>query len=50
MMKNVFYLVIKALIVLKMFKFLSWLFGDVEKINFKIYDRTSWLKNNDNTQ
>ena len=34
-MKNVFYFILKALFVLKVFKCLSWLFGRVEK--------TSWL-------
>ena len=37
MMKNAFYLILKALFVLKLFKFLSRLFGDVEK--------TVWLEN-----
>ena len=32
MMKNVFYFILKALSILKMFKFLSWLFGHVEKM------------------
>ena len=36
MMKNAFYLLLKALFVLKIFKFLSWLFGHVEK--------TAWLE------
>ena len=56
MMKNAFYFSIKALFVLKIFKFLSWLFGHVEKrldlkdqVNFEIYDVTAWLKNNCNT-
>ena len=31
MMKNVFYFFLKALLVLKIFKFLSWLCGHVEK-------------------
>ena len=31
MMKNAFYFILKALFVLKIFKFLSWLFGDVKK-------------------
>ena len=35
-MKNGFYFILKALFVLKMFKFLSWIFGHVEK--------TAWLK------
>ena len=43
MKKNTFYFILKALFILKMFKFISWLFGHVEKqvdwedeINFKI--------------
>ena len=47
---------IKALFVVKICKFLSWLFDHVEKrldsknkINFKIYDVTAWLTNNCNT-
>ena len=36
MMKNAFYFILKALFVLKMFKFLSWHFGHVEK--------TAWLE------
>ena len=36
MMKNAFYFILKALIVLKIFKFLSWSFGHVEK--------TAWLE------
>ena len=46
-MKNAFYFMLKALFVLEVFTFLSWLFGYVEKrldekamINFKIYDIT----------
>ena len=31
MMKNVFYFTLKALFVLKVFKFLSWISGHVEK-------------------
>ena len=31
MMKNAFYIILKALFVLKIFKFLSWLFRHVEK-------------------
>ena len=31
MMKNVFYFILKALFVIKIFKFLSWLFDHVEK-------------------
>ena len=30
-MKNAFYYILKALFVLKIFNFLSWLFGHVEK-------------------
>ena len=35
-MKNVFYFILKALFVLKIFKLLSWVFGHVEK--------TAWLE------
>ena len=52
-MKNTFYFTSKALFVLKIFKFLSWLFGHVvkrldkkDKVNFKFYDVTAWLRNN----
>ena len=31
MMKNAFYSILKALFILKIFRFLSWLFGHVEK-------------------
>ena len=31
MMKNTFYFILKALFVLKIFKFLSWFFGYVER-------------------
>ena len=54
-MKNVFYFTLKALFVLKILKFLPWLFGHVEKrldrkdtVNFKIYDIKIWLTNNCN--
>ena len=44
-MKNAFCFIIKALFVLKIFKFLSLHFGHVEKrlhnISFKIYDVTT---------
>ena len=47
---------LKALFVVKICKFLSWLFDHVEKrldsknkINFEIYDVTAWLTNNCNT-
>ena len=36
MTKNPFYFILKAFFVLKMFKFLSWLFSNVE--------RTTWLE------
>ena len=55
-MKNVFYFT-KAVFVLKIFKFLPWFFGHVEKqldwkdkIHFKIYDVKTWLTNNYNTR
>ena len=45
-----------ALFVLEIFKFLSWLFGYVEKqldkkamANFKIYNIKNWARNNCNT-
>ena len=53
MMENAFHFTLTTLFVLKMFKFLSWLFRHVEKwldskdkVNFKIYDVTTWLTNN----
>ena len=56
MMKNAFYFTLKARFVLKIFKLLSWLFDHVEKrldlkdkVNFQIYDVTTWLTNNCNT-
>ena len=56
MMTNAFYFTSKALFVLKVFKFLSWLLSHVakpldkkDKINFKFYDVTAWLANNRNT-
>ena len=52
MMKNVFYFTSKALCVLKIFKFLTWLFGHVskwldkkDKVNLKFYGATAWLTN-----
>ena len=55
-MGNAFYFVLKAFSVLKIFKFLSWLFGHVgkrlhkkTKVNFKIYDATDWTANSSNT-
>ena len=54
-MKNAFCFTSKALFVLKIFKFLSRLFGDAAKrldqkdnSNFKFYDVTAWLTNNCN--
>ena len=35
-MKNAFYFILKALFVLKIFKYMSWIFGHVEK--------TAWLE------
>ena len=32
MMENAFYFILKVLFFLKIFKFLSWLFGNVEKM------------------
>ena len=49
MMKNAFYFILKALFHFKIFKFLSWLFGHVEKtarkkqVHLKIHDFTTWL-------
>ena len=55
MIKNASYFTSKALFVLKIFKFLSRLFGHVakrldkkDKVNFKFYDVTAWLKDNRN--
>ena len=56
MVKNAFYFTLKAFFILKIFKFLSWLFGQVskrrdykDKVKFKFYNITSWLTNNYNT-
>ena len=56
MMKIAFCFTSEDLFVLKIFKFLSWLFGHVakrlnkkDKVNFKSYDVTTWLANNCNT-
>ena len=53
MMKNVFYFMLKALFILKILKFLSWLFGHFGKwfdekveVNLKMYDNTDWKANN----
>ena len=55
-MKNAFYFMLKALLVLEIFKFTFWLFGYVEKrldkkavVNFKIYDFTYRTSNNYDT-
>ena len=54
-MKNAFYFILKALFLLKIFKFLSWYSGHVEKrlgykenVNFKIHDFTTCETNNYN--
>ena len=51
-----FHFTLNALFILKIFKLLSYLFGNVEKrldwknkVHFKIYDVTTWLINNFNT-
>ena len=56
MMENAFYFIFKALFVLEIFTFLSWVFGYVEwrfdkkaAIYFKIYDATDWTTNSYNT-
>ena len=55
MMKNAFYFNLKALTVVKITKFLSWLFDHLEKrldlrdkVNFKMYDIKIWETNNYN--
>ena len=55
MLKNAFYFTSIALFILKIFKFLSWLFKHVAKrldkkdtANFKFYDVAAWLRNNRN--
>ena len=56
-MKNAFYFILflKALFVIKIFKFLSRIFGHVgkmawlkDKAKFRIHDVATWLKNNYN--
>ena len=49
-MENTFYFMLKTYFILKIFTFLSWLFGHVgkrldkkPKVNFKIYDVTDWI-------
>ena len=56
MMKNGFIFTSKPRVILKIFTFLSWLFGQVakrldknDKVNFKFHDVTAWLTNNCNT-
>ena len=56
MMTNV-YFILKAPFVLKIFNFLSWFFGHVEKpawlerqAKFRIDEVTAWLANNCNTR
>ena len=56
MMKNVSYFTLKALFVLEIFKFASWLFGYVEKqldvkdeVYFEIHDVTERTTNSYNT-
>ena len=55
MMKNAFYFILKALLVLQIFKFMPGTSVHVEKqldqkdmINFKFYDVTTWLTYNYN--
>ena len=55
-MKNSFYFILKAIFVLEIFAFLSWLFGYLGKrldkkvkVNSNIYDVTDWTTNNYNT-
>ena len=57
MVKNAFYFTLKPLFVLKIFKFLSGIFGHVEKqldqkdkVNFKTSGVTNWKTKNYNTQ
>ena len=54
-MKNAFYFTLRALFLLKIFKFLFWLLSHVEKkldykdkVSFKIYNITTWEANNCN--
>ena len=56
MMKNAFCFTLEALLVFKIFTFLSWIFKHVEKaldekdkVNFKTYDVTTWETNKCNT-
>ena len=52
---NAFYLILKALFIRKIFRFLSWILGPLKKqlflqneVNFKTYEVTTWLRNNYN--
>ena len=62
MMKNAFYFFLNVLFVLKILKFELWSFlpldflvieskrlDQKDKVNFKIFDVTTWLTNNYNT-
>ena len=54
MKKNAFCFILEAVFILKINKFLHWLFGNVEltawdKVNFKIHDLTTWLTTYENT-
>ena len=55
LMGNAFYFILKALFILKIFQFLSRLFGHVGKmaekvkVNFKIHGVTTWFINNCDT-
>ena len=52
MMNNAFYFTLKALFVLKIFKFMVMLkkrLDQKDEINFKIHDVTNWIINNCNT-
>ena len=55
MLRNAFLFHLKSSFVLKMFEFLSWLFGHVgkrfgwkDKVNFATYDVATWLTKNYN--
>ena len=51
-MKNTIYFTLNTLFILKIFKFLSSFFVHIgkldwrDKVNFKVYDLTTWLTNN----
>ena len=56
MMIDFFYFILKTVFVLQIFRFLSWLFGHLEKTSrletrliSKLYDVTTWLTNNNKT-